>query len=99
RIPERKLPPGVRVDHHLMQGIMKVQDVPKVEVLRRKNRIRKEQNSRDHEHHRVPEIRIPPPARRAASLRYLPGILISRPRPPGPQEIETSGSAPPTRGS
>src|SRR5207247_8869341 len=53
---------------------------------------RKEQNPRDHEDQRIPEVRICFPAPRAVSLRHVPGIPPLHCRPPGRQEIPGSVS-------
>ena len=97
RIPQRKLPPCVRVDHYLMEWIMKIQNVPKVEVFGRKQGIPKERDSSDHEQHRIPEIRIRPPASSPGGFRCVsrsPPLLAPS---PGRQEIPISGACAPRR--
>jgi hypothetical protein len=45
RVPQRPFAAGVGVDQNLAQGVVEIQDVAEVEILRGKQDIRKEQHS------------------------------------------------------
>src|SRR5439155_14942113 len=57
-IPEREFSACVRVDQHLPQRIMKIENVPKVKILGRKERIGEKERPREQEQERTPQIRV-----------------------------------------
>ena len=67
-IPERKFSAGVRVDQHLPQRIMKIENVPKVKILGRKERIGEKKRPREQEQERTPQIRVVVPGALALGI-------------------------------
>ena len=67
-IPEREFSAGVRVDQHLPQRIMKIENVPKVKILGRKERIGEKERPREQEQERTPQIRVVVPGAVALAI-------------------------------